>query len=203
MRKGENGACTPLDSPAVQHMLFRERTLLWPWGPMLCFELNLERIGGGETTPWDFKSLVGREWTGIKTIIKRKSRQSVLDIIVRKGYKDLLNGDLIIQVRITYIRSKCLIRGVCLIRGAQRLPLPPDGALPPFRDERGGIDGPRNWSSFRRDRRNRKPLPSEKANLPRSGVLPGCRRKLIWLSQQAHGVPPRLPFRDERGGISD
>ena len=79
-------------------MLFRERTLLWPWGPMLCFELNLERIGGGEATPWDFKSLVAREWTGIKTIIKRKSRQSVLDIIVRKGYKDLLNGDLIIQV---------------------------------------------------------------------------------------------------------
>ena len=101
------------------------------------------------------------------------------------------------------LRSVSLIRVGFLIRFARRLPRPPGDSRPPFCDERGGIDGPRNWSSFRRDRRNRGPSPSEKANLPRAGVLPGCRRKLILLSQQAQGAAPAPLFRDERGGISD
>ena len=77
-------------------MLFRERKLLWPWGPMKCFELNLERISSPEDAPWDFNTLL---FPGSADAAERRSRQSVLDIVVHRGYKDLLTLDLISQVQ--------------------------------------------------------------------------------------------------------
>ena len=125
--------------------MFRERRLLWHWGPIMCWNMDLRRLDGGNAPKFDASDLHSPFWRCFRSalanfgrscrglIFRRKVTQSLslpepeagsqpadavaassgprpslspLDIIIRRGYKDLLSGDIVIQVRALPARGK-------------------------------------------------------------------------------------------------
>ena len=69
------------------HQVFRERKLLWPWGPMKCFEIDLARIDSALPKSKPRKWVV---WHMLRWLLKGctitplKPQPTVLDIIIDK-----------------------------------------------------------------------------------------------------------------------